>query len=71
MAYDRYVAICHPLHYAIIMREELCLCLLSVSWLLSCAYALTHTVLLTQLSFCDDNIIPKLFCDLPALIKLP
>ena len=70
MAYDRYVAICHPLHYAIIMREELCLCLLSVSWLLSCAYALTHTVLLTQLSFCDDNIIPHFFCDLSALLKL-
>ena len=58
MAYDRYVAICHPLHYTIIMREELCLCLLAGSWLLSCAYALTHTLLLAQLSFCADNIIP-------------
>uniref|UniRef100_A0A8D0XM60 Olfactory receptor n=1 Tax=Sus scrofa TaxID=9823 RepID=A0A8D0XM60_PIG len=69
MAYDRYVAICHPLHYAIIMREELCLCLLVVSWLLSCAYALTHTLLLAQLSFCAD-IIPHFFCDLAALLKL-
>ncbi|XP_020931520.1 olfactory receptor 1J2-like [Sus scrofa] len=49
MAYDRYVAICHPLHYTIIMREELCLCLLAVSWLFSCAYALTHTLLLAQI----------------------
>ena len=70
MAYDRYVAICHPLHYAIIMREELCLCLLAGSWLLSCAIALIHTLLLAQLSFCDDNIIPHFFCDLAALIKL-
>ncbi|XP_020937921.1 olfactory receptor 1J4-like [Sus scrofa] len=70
MAYDRYVAICHPLHYTIIMREELCLCLLAGSWLLSCAYALTHTLLLAQLSFCADNIIPHFFCDLDALLKL-
>ncbi|XP_047625567.1 olfactory receptor 1J4-like [Phacochoerus africanus] len=69
MAYDRYVAICHPLHYSIIMREELCLCLLAGSWLLSCAIALTHTLLLSQLSFCDD-IIPHFFCDLDALLKL-
>ena len=70
MAYDRYVAICHPLHYAIIMRDELCICLLAVSWLLSCAYALTHTLLLAQLSFCADNIIPHFFCDLAILLKV-
>uniref|UniRef100_A0A8D0VVZ3 Olfactory receptor n=1 Tax=Sus scrofa TaxID=9823 RepID=A0A8D0VVZ3_PIG len=69
MAYDRYVAICHPLHYAIIMREELCLCLLSGSWLLSFVSAVTHTLLLDQLSFCAD-IIPHFFCDLAALLKL-
>uniref|UniRef100_A0A8D1M7R6 Olfactory receptor n=1 Tax=Sus scrofa TaxID=9823 RepID=A0A8D1M7R6_PIG len=70
MAYDRYVAICHPLHYAIIMTEELCLCLLAGSWFLSCASALIHTLLLAQLSFCADNIIPHFFCDLAALLKL-
>uniref|UniRef100_A0A8D0UNE3 Olfactory receptor n=1 Tax=Sus scrofa TaxID=9823 RepID=A0A8D0UNE3_PIG len=70
MAYDRYVAICHPLHYTIIMREELCLCLLAVSWLFSCAYALTHTLLLAQMSFCADHFIPHFFCDLAALLKL-
>uniref|UniRef100_A0A8D0P4L1 Olfactory receptor n=1 Tax=Sus scrofa TaxID=9823 RepID=A0A8D0P4L1_PIG len=70
MAYDRYVAICHPLHYTIIMREELSLCLLAGSWILSCADALTHTLLLAQLSFCADNIIPHFFCDLATLLKL-
>ncbi|XP_047625586.1 olfactory receptor 1J4-like [Phacochoerus africanus] len=70
MAYDRYVAICHPLHYTIIMREELCLCLLAGSWFLSCAIALTHTLLLAQLSFCSKNIIPHFFCDYAALLKL-
>ncbi|XP_020940908.1 olfactory receptor 1J4-like [Sus scrofa] len=69
MAYDRYVAICHPLHYAI-MREELCLCLLAGSWFLSCGNALTHTLLLVQLPFCADTIIPHFFCDLAALLKL-
>ncbi|XP_019575491.2 olfactory receptor 1J4 [Rhinolophus sinicus] len=71
MAYDRYVAICHPLHYMTIMREGLCILLVSGSWLLSCASALSHTLLLAQLSFCDDNTIPHFFCDLGALLKLP
>ncbi|DAA24341.1 olfactory receptor family 1 subfamily J member 32 [Bos taurus] len=70
MAYDRYVAICHPLHYTTIMREGLCMFLLAGSWLLSCVIALSHTILLAQLSFCEDNIIPHFFCDLAALLKL-
>ncbi|KAM5329778.1 LOW QUALITY PROTEIN: olfactory receptor 1J4-like [Glossophaga mutica] len=70
MAYDRYVAICHPLHYMTIMREALCSLLVAVSWILSCASALSHTLLLAQLSFCADNTIPHFFCDLGALLKL-
>uniref|UniRef100_A0A4X1TI06 G-protein coupled receptors family 1 profile domain-containing protein n=1 Tax=Sus scrofa TaxID=9823 RepID=A0A4X1TI06_PIG len=70
MAYDRYVAICHPLHYTTIMRGELCTLLVTVSWILSCANALCHTLLLAQLSFCADNTIPHFFCDLGALLKL-
>ncbi|KAI5138475.1 Olfactory Receptor 1J2 [Manis pentadactyla] len=70
MAYDRYVAICHPLHYTTIMRGELCVFLLAGSWLLACASALSHTLLLAQLSFCADNTIPHFFCDLAALLKL-
>ncbi|KAM5258837.1 olfactory receptor 1J2-like [Hipposideros larvatus] len=70
MAYDRYVAICHPLHYITFMREELCILLVAGSWLLSCATALSHTLVLAQLSFCGDNTIPHFFCDLGALLKL-
>ncbi|XP_015450302.2 olfactory receptor 1J2 [Pteropus alecto] len=70
MAYDRYVAICHPLHYTTIMREELCALLVAVSWILSCASSLSHTLLLTRLSFCAANTIPHFFCDLGALLKL-
>ncbi|XP_032721680.1 olfactory receptor 1J2-like [Lontra canadensis] len=70
MAYDRYVAICHPLRYTTIMREELCALLVAISWILSCASSLSHTLLLTQLSFCAANTISHFFCDLGALLKL-
>uniref|UniRef100_A0A673TKS9 Olfactory receptor n=1 Tax=Suricata suricatta TaxID=37032 RepID=A0A673TKS9_SURSU len=70
MAYDRYVAICQPLHYTTVMREELCILLVSGSWFFSCAHALLHTLLLSRLSFCADNTIPHFFCDLTALLKL-
>ena len=56
--------------YTIIRREELCLCLLAGYWPLSCVSALTHPLLLAQLSFCADNTIPHFFCDLAALLKL-
>ena len=70
MAYDRYVAICHPLHYSTVMGQGLCTLLVTVSWILSCANALCHTLLLTRLSFCVDLSIPHFFCDLGALLKL-
>ncbi|XP_006150571.2 olfactory receptor 1J4 [Tupaia chinensis] len=70
MAYDRYVAICHPLHYSIIMKEGLCVLLVSGSWIISCGSALLHTLLLAKLSFCADNVIPHFFCSLPILLKL-
>ncbi|KAB0363298.1 hypothetical protein FD754_007454 [Muntiacus muntjak] len=70
MAYDRYVAICHPLHYTTTLGQGLCTLLVTVSWILSCASALCHTLLLIQLSFCADHSIPHFFCDLDALLKL-
>ncbi|XP_028361019.1 olfactory receptor 1J4-like [Phyllostomus discolor] len=70
MAYDRYVAICHPLHYNTIMREELCVLLVSASWITSCAHALLHSVLLVRLSICANNVITHFFCDLSVLLKL-
>uniref|UniRef100_A0A8D1L7R3 Olfactory receptor n=1 Tax=Sus scrofa TaxID=9823 RepID=A0A8D1L7R3_PIG len=70
MAYDRYVAICQPLRYSTIMRQELCVSLVAGSWFLCCIYALLHTLLLVQLSFCMDNTISHFFCDLTVLLKL-
>ncbi|XP_055255667.1 olfactory receptor 1J4-like [Moschus berezovskii] len=70
MAYDRYVAICQPLHYTTVMRQELCISLVAVSWFFCCIHALLHSLLLVQLSFCAENTIPNFFCDLPALLKM-
>ncbi|KAM6183573.1 olfactory receptor 1J21-like [Erethizon dorsatum] len=70
MAYDRYVAICHPLHYTRIMSQSLCFLLVILSWVLSCAGALVHTLLLARLSFFGDNTLHHFFCDLSALLKL-
>ncbi|XP_012576676.1 PREDICTED: olfactory receptor 1J4-like [Condylura cristata] len=70
MAYDRYVAICQPLHYTTIMRPELCVSLVAGSWLSCCLHSLLHTLLLAQLSFCADNTIPHFFCDLTILLKM-
>ncbi|XP_052038326.1 olfactory receptor 50-like [Apodemus sylvaticus] len=70
MAYDRYVAICHPLHYSQTMSQTLCVLLVVVSWVLSTANALVHTLLLAHLSHFRDITIPHYFCDLSALLKL-
>ncbi|EHA98312.1 Olfactory receptor 1S1 [Heterocephalus glaber] len=70
MAYDRFMAICHPLNYTTIMHPALCTCLTVIPWVLSNIVALTHTLLLTQLIFCDSNTLPHFFCDLAPLLKL-
>uniref|UniRef100_G1TQH0 Olfactory receptor n=1 Tax=Oryctolagus cuniculus TaxID=9986 RepID=G1TQH0_RABIT len=70
MAYDRYVAICFPLHYTSIMSPKLCFCLAALSWVLTAFHALLHTLLMARLSFCADNVIPHFFCDISVLLKL-
>ncbi|XP_004641580.2 olfactory receptor 50-like, partial [Octodon degus] len=70
MAYDRYVAICHPLHYNIIMSHVLCFLLVILSWILSSASAFVHTLLLAHLSFYGDNTLYHFYCELSALLRL-
>ncbi|XP_061246687.1 olfactory receptor-like protein DTMT [Bos javanicus] len=70
MAYDRYVAICFPLHYTTIMSPRLCLFLVVLSWVLTTFHAMLHTLLMARLHFCEDNVIPHFFCDMSALLKL-
>ncbi|XP_047394035.1 olfactory receptor 7G2-like [Sciurus carolinensis] len=70
MAYDRYVAICHPLRYMAIMNPYLCVLLILVSLLISIAFGLLHTLMILQLSFCTTLEIPHFFCDLVQVIDL-
>ncbi|XP_003793717.1 olfactory receptor 24 [Otolemur garnettii] len=70
MAYDRFVAICHPLHYATIMSPGLCGLLTGGPWVFSCFISLTHILLMTRLVFCGNNELPHYFCDLTPLLRL-
>ncbi|XP_074079870.1 olfactory receptor 1f45-like [Macrotis lagotis] len=70
MSYDRYMAICRPLHYTTVMRPGLCILLVAISWVITNLHALLHTLLMAQLSFCADNTIPHFFCDPYAVRKL-
>nr|XP_033779214.1 olfactory receptor 1J2-like [Geotrypetes seraphini] len=70
MAYDRYVAICNPLRYTIIMNERACAFLAAFSWVTGFLEAIPHAIVTSQFSFCDSNVINHVFCDLTALMKL-
>ncbi|XP_027632582.1 olfactory receptor 7A17 [Tupaia chinensis] len=70
MAYDRFVAICHPLHYTVIMNPKFCGTLLLVSWVLSALNSLLHGLLILRLSFCAKSEIPHFFCELNQVIQL-
>ncbi|XP_053753725.1 olfactory receptor 7A17-like [Panthera pardus] len=70
MAYDRFVAICQPLHYMVIMNPKFCGILLLVCWLLSIFNSLLHDLLILRLSFCTDLEIYHFFCELKQVIQL-
>ncbi|MBZ3877643.1 Olfactory receptor 7C2 [Sciurus carolinensis] len=70
MAYDRYVAICHPLHYTVIMNPCLCVQLVLICLLISTVDALLHSLMLLRLSFCKHLEIPHFFCDLAQILKM-
>ncbi|XP_013916154.1 PREDICTED: olfactory receptor 1020-like [Thamnophis sirtalis] len=70
MAYDRYAAICHPLHYGVLMRPKVCIWLAVTAWILGLSNSGVHTGLMTSLSFCQDNVIAHFFCDIPPLFQL-
>ncbi|XP_073909502.1 olfactory receptor 7A17-like [Castor canadensis] len=68
MAYDRFVAICHPLHYTVIMNPRLCVLLVLVSWIMSVLISTLHSSMVSWLSFCDDLEIPHFFCEFNQVI---
>ncbi|XP_006886963.1 PREDICTED: olfactory receptor 13D1-like [Elephantulus edwardii] len=70
MAYDRYMAICNPLRYPIIMNRILCVHMAAWSWITGCLNSLVQTVLTMMLPFCGNNVIDHLTCELLALLKL-
>ncbi|XP_072494178.1 olfactory receptor 14A2-like [Notamacropus eugenii] len=70
MSYDRYVAICQPLHYEVIMNSETCVKMAAVSWLAGGLYGVLYTASTFTLPFCGSKEIPQFFCDVPALIRI-
>ncbi|KAG3280103.1 olfactory receptor 7A17-like [Ictidomys tridecemlineatus] len=70
MAYDRFVAICHPLHYTTIMNPRLCGLLVLACWILSVLHALLQSLMVLRLSFCRDIEIPHFFCELNQVVQL-
>ncbi|XP_055285578.1 olfactory receptor 7A17-like [Moschus berezovskii] len=70
MAYDRFVAICHPLHYTVIMNSRLCGALVLVSWMMSAMYSLSQSLMVLQLTFCTEVEIPHFFCELNQIFQL-
>ncbi|XP_027715722.1 olfactory receptor 1038 [Vombatus ursinus] len=68
MAYDRYVAICNPLLYSLIMSQKVCIQLVAVPYIYSFLVALFHTIVTFRLSYCGPNVINHFYCDdLPLL----
>ena len=70
MAYDHFVAICHPLHYTVIMNPCLCGLLVLVSCFTSLSYSLIQSLLMLQLSFCTNWAIPHFYCELAQVLTL-
>ncbi|XP_024416502.3 olfactory receptor 7A17 [Desmodus rotundus] len=70
MAYDRFVAICHPLHYLVIMNPRLCGLLVLVSFIMSALDSLLQSLMVLQLSFCPDLEIPHFFCEFSQMTQL-
>ncbi|XP_075198898.1 LOW QUALITY PROTEIN: olfactory receptor 2B8-like [Anomaloglossus baeobatrachus] len=70
MAYDRYVAICTPLHYTNIMHTALCIKMATSSWAGGIINSIVHTVFALQLPYCGPNVINHFFCEVPSLLEL-
>ncbi|XP_072254919.1 olfactory receptor 10A7-like [Pyxicephalus adspersus] len=70
MCYDRYLAICKPLHYTLAMNFRVCCHMVITCWVLSISIVLIHTLTISQLEFCGPNTIDHFFCDLEPILHL-
>uniref|UniRef100_A0A8C3VJT2 G-protein coupled receptors family 1 profile domain-containing protein n=1 Tax=Catagonus wagneri TaxID=51154 RepID=A0A8C3VJT2_9CETA len=70
MAYDRFIAICYPLRYTVIMNHSACSFLATGTWMGGCIHAFILTSLTFQLSYCGSNKVGYYFCDIPAILPL-
>ncbi|XP_021545569.1 olfactory receptor 2G2-like [Neomonachus schauinslandi] len=70
MSYDRYIAVCRPLHYTVLMHPHLCMALASLAWLSGVVTTLVQSTLTLQLPFCGHRQVDHFICEVPVLIKL-
>nr|XP_005310485.1 olfactory receptor 13A1-like [Chrysemys picta bellii] len=70
MSYDRYVAICHPLHYVKLMSKEICICSAVSVWAVGSISSFANILLVLRLDFCGPNLIQHFFCEFPTILAL-
>ena len=70
MAFDRYVAICKPLHYLTIMSPRMCIFFIVAAWMIGFIHSMVQLACVVNLPFCGPNVLDSFYCDLPQLIKL-
>ncbi|XP_037357670.1 olfactory receptor 4F3/4F16/4F29-like [Talpa occidentalis] len=70
MAFDRYVAICKPLHYLTIMNPRMCIFFLVAAWTIGFIHSMIQMIFVVNLPFCGPNVLDSFYCDLPRFIKL-
>lgn len=70
MSYDRYVAICKPLHYLSLMSPQTCILIVVVAWIIGLTHSLAQLAFVVSLPFCGPNVLDSFYCDLPRLIRL-
>ncbi|XP_004483982.1 olfactory receptor 4C11-like [Dasypus novemcinctus] len=70
MSFDRYVAICKPLRYTVIMSQHTCDTVVKVVWAVSLIHSIAHETLALKLPFCGPNLIDHFFCEMQPLLKL-
>ncbi|XP_072210691.1 olfactory receptor 14J1-like [Excalfactoria chinensis] len=70
MSYDRYVAICKPLHYRIMMESRACATMAAAAWGAGVLHSLLHTAITFSLPLCHGNVVNQFFCEIPQILKL-